>query len=485
MNLPLPSAAVPLAASVQRLAYLVGVLGLGLTGVTVARRIGSPWPLEWMEGASLQHALRLLSGQPIYAPPSAEFIPFVYPPLAYLPMAAGAALFGPQLWAGRLISVLALAGSLACIFRLVRRETSSAAIGCWAVGIYALGYGYCGAFLDLLRVDGVFMLLILLGLERLSADAIAAGLACLAASCLAKQHGVFFLLASALWLVRETRARHLSALAASCGVLMAVAAWLQLSSGGWFGKYVFWVPAGHGMEPQLLLSYLLVDVLLYLPVLALFAGLGMARGAVSLRLGLWLAAGLFASALGRAHPGGDDNVRLPGFALLVIVAALAFPQLWAAARNGTYRVLCAAGLAVQALMLLQLPAAYAPRPQQAEAFAALRGALARCAGGQLERSVALDHALLTGRPFLHTLALSDLNLAAPDTLGAVATAALVRELAAPDAPLSLALSASFPALQAALAEHYEPCAELPALALPTGYAIGPTRVYRRRAELTR
>jgi hypothetical protein len=174
-------------------------------------------------------------------------------------------------------------------------------------------------------------------------------------------------------------------------------------------------------------------------------------------------------------------VRLPGFALLVLCAGLAFPQLWAAARNGTRRALYGAGLAVQALVLLQLPAVYAPRPEQAQAFRALQSALARCADGELSRAVALDHALFTGRPFLHTLALSDLRLAAAHGFGASATAALVSALSASDAPPSIAVSASFPELQAALDRHYAPCAELPALRLPTGYPLGPTRVYTRRA----
>ncbi|HKU37991.1 MAG TPA: hypothetical protein VJR89_07590 [Polyangiales bacterium] len=473
----------PLPAPVRQLAILIGLLGVGVASLTVAQRIGSPWPLEWMEGAILHHALRILHGQAIYTAPSAEFIPFVYPPLSYLPIAACIALFGPELWAGRLPSVLAFAGSLFCIFRMLRRETGFAALGCWGAGIFALGFGYTGAFLDLVRVDAVFVLLVLLGIERLSAGAVTAGLCCLAASCLAKQHGSFFLLASALWLMREAGRQYLLRLAAAVIALALVVGWLDVSSRGAFASYVFWVPAGHGLEPPLLVSYVLVDVLVYLPVLALFSGLGLARGSVPSCFGFWLAAGLVASALGRAHPGGDDNVRLPGFALLVLCAGLAFPQLWAAARNGSRRALYAAGLAGQALLLLQLPAAHSPRPEQAEAFRALRSALSRCAGGELSRAVALDHTLFTGRPFLHTFALSDLELAVPKDQGAaaLATRALVRALASADAPPSVAVSATFPALQAALDEHYEPCAELPALRMPTGYALGRTHVYRRRA----
>ena len=50
-------------------------------------------------------------------------MPFVYPPLAYLPVALFAGVFGPSLWVGRLVSVLALAGSIVCVFVTVRRST--------------------------------------------------------------------------------------------------------------------------------------------------------------------------------------------------------------------------------------------------------------------------------------------------------------------------------------------------------------------------
>src|SRR5688572_5581203 len=124
--------------------FAIGALGAVVAALMIGSRFASPWPLEWMEGASLHHALRLSQGLPLYAAPSAEFVPYVYPPLAYLPMAAGILLFGPQLWIGRLVSVLAFAGSLACIFRTVARATNSAAIGCGAAGVLALGFGYTG-----------------------------------------------------------------------------------------------------------------------------------------------------------------------------------------------------------------------------------------------------------------------------------------------------------------------------------------------------
>lgn len=457
-------------AFVRWLGYGTGALGVVLVAWTIVPRFASPWPIEWMEGASLQHALRLVQGLPLYAAPSAEFVPYLYPPLSYLPMAVFAWLLGPSLWVGRLVSIAAFAGSLACTGRIAARSTGAGAAGWAAVGLYALGFGYTGAFHDLVRVDSVFALLVLLGLERLSAGSPRAGFAWLVLSCFAKQHGVLFL--AAAWLARreERRAIALSAAALAAGVFG-----LEAFSDGYFLRYTWFVPQGHGLEPVLLFSYFGVDVLLYLPVLALMVGLRLARKDSALDLGwmLWLAAGLAASALGRAHPGGDDNVRLPGFAVLVIAGAIAWWELSA-------RRLWSAALALQALWLLQLPAAHVPDSAHARGFEPLVAALDRCSGGQLRRAVALDHALLTGRPFVHTMALSDLHTARDRDLAEGASRALIDALASRDAPPSLAVSVTFPQLRAAIGQHYALCAELPPMRMPTGYAVGATRVYRRR-----
>src|SRR5690242_13555717 len=73
------------ALAVRMLLLLGGAIGLGTFALTVAQRVGFPFPLEWMEGASLQHALWIARGKLPYAAPSAELIAYLYPPLAYLP----------------------------------------------------------------------------------------------------------------------------------------------------------------------------------------------------------------------------------------------------------------------------------------------------------------------------------------------------------------------------------------------------------------
>jgi hypothetical protein len=302
---------------------------------------------------------------------------------------------------------------------------------------------------------------------------------------------------------------------------------LQRASGEYFWTYVWSVPRGHGIAPRLLFSYFGVDVLIYLPGLVLCVVLGStpkrrlprpreslpprgeasreelpipafvtaplrprvvesggwasALGGGSAALG-WalLGAGLVASALGRAHPGGDDNVRMPGFAVLVLAAATAFPYLWTAAKSGVARAVYGAVLVLQPLFLLQLPAQHQPSNRSARQFEALRASLQRCAGGRSDRAVALDHALLTERPFLHTMALSDVRESSDAPLSAAATKALVSSLTGREAPASIAVSSTFPELAKALARGYERCARTGALRLATGYELGPTTVYRRR-----
>lgn len=492
----------PLPASVRVISFATFVLGLAVLGATIGLRIANPWPLEWMEGASLQHALRLLQGEPIYAAPTSAFIPFVYPPLAYVPVAASAWLFGPSLWVGRPVSVLALAGSLVCLFATLRRTTGSAATGCWGAGVYALGFGYTGAFGDLVRVDSVFMLLVLLGIERLSARSTATGLIWLVLSCFAKQHGIVFLAAAGSGLLISEGRRVGRQLMAAAGALIAGTAALQVGSHGYYLKYTVAVPAGHGIAPHLLLSYVGVDVVVYLPVLAAFCLIGSARragwagalGGGSIALGYAIvAAGLIASALGRAHPGGDDNVRMPGFAVLVLAGGIAVSQLWAdrtgtgtststsTRTSGAARIVAGIAMAVQPVLLLQPPAAHAPTSRTAIQIQSLKAALTGCANGDFANTVALDHALLGGRPFIHTMAISDIRLSDDPQLTAAATQTLVAALEAKSAPASIAVSSTFPELTQTLQRNYQVCERLPPLRLPTGYALGPTTIYTKRA----
>jgi len=76
-------------------------------------RLGYPLDLEWMEGGTLAHALRLARGEALYAPPSVDFVSFLYTPLYPAVLCALSKVFGLSYALGRAVSILAFAGALA------------------------------------------------------------------------------------------------------------------------------------------------------------------------------------------------------------------------------------------------------------------------------------------------------------------------------------------------------------------------------------
>ena len=103
-------------------------------------------------------------------------------------------------------SVACTALALLAIGRAVARGSGSLAAGCAAAGLFAIGFGYAGAFLDLARVDACFVLLIALAAERLVAQRPNAALAWLALSVFAKQHGLLLLAAVSVALLLQGEA---------------------------------------------------------------------------------------------------------------------------------------------------------------------------------------------------------------------------------------------------------------------------------------
>jgi hypothetical protein len=444
--------------------------------LTIARRVLFPWPLEWMEGASVQHALRLLHGRGLYVAPSAQFIPFLYPPLGYAPMALAIACFGASLPAARVASVACSALSTVLLARTAARAAGDGVAGASAAALFLFGFGYTGAFLDLARIDACFVVLLLAAAERLRAGRPHAALLWLVVSAFAKQHGVIALFALSCALLIEAPRRHARAVALSWLGLLAAAFALEIASAGWFSRYVLALPAGQPLSWPLLTSFFVVDLLVYLPVLTLAAALDFVRRWRARELHAFdalLVAGLCAGALGRAHAGGHDNVRLPAFALLCIAGSVPLCRVvFAAQRAPRSRVLACALLALQGAMLWQSPALHAPPAASARRFAELQSALAACAG--TGRGVAPDYAL-PDAPFVHTMALSDLQLGEDRAFARRATQAVLAELASDHAPAAVAIGEHFGALERVVRAGYRECARVPAPELATGYQPGSGR----------
>src|SRR5262249_37717922 len=127
-------------------------------------------------------------------------------------------------------------------------------------------YRQSGSWLDIGRVDTLFLMLLLAGyvaLRRIESpwrSGIAAGVL-IALSFFTKQAALFVAAPLAL-AVLVTAVRRGVAFSATLAVIAGIGvAWLDHATGGWFRVYVFDLPRHHPIIPQLLRGYWIDDLL--------------------------------------------------------------------------------------------------------------------------------------------------------------------------------------------------------------------------------
>jgi len=292
-------------------------------------RVAFPYELEWMEGGAVDHVRRLLSGQPLYVKPSLEFIPYIYPPLYFEVCAmvcrATDAGFAPM----RAVSIAASLGCFVLLFLIVRRETGSASAGLLGAGLFAATYRVSGAWLDLARVDSLFLMLTLASAYVLrGGDALwrcAAAGALMTMSFLTKQPAAIVALALVPHEILRRRGLARIAFPVSFAALAAASvALLDARSGGWFAWYVLDLPRQHALETSMFLGFWIHDIARHIPIAAGMAVVWLIIGrrgtGVSPLFTSSLAAGMLAAAwTGRVHTGGYDNVLLPACAAMALL----------------------------------------------------------------------------------------------------------------------------------------------------------------------
>jgi len=130
--------------------------------VVVFFRLGFPFELEWMEGAAVDHVLKILAGENIYVEPSLKFTPFIYPPLYFYIAALVTKFTGTGFLALRIVALLFSGLSFYLIFLIVKKETRSFFYGFLAVSFFIATYPLTGAWLDIGRIDTLFLFFLLL-----------------------------------------------------------------------------------------------------------------------------------------------------------------------------------------------------------------------------------------------------------------------------------------------------------------------------------
>jgi len=304
--------------ALRALAALLGLAAIGTYVAVALTRLTYPLVLEVLESNSLIEVHRILAGQPLYAAPSAGYVPDGYPPLYFAVSSAAAGVLGLSYLPLRLVSLVSSLACFAVLGRLVQRETGNAAAGIAAAGLLAGTYFDVRTWFDVARVDSLFLALSVTALYAArwasrTRGAVAAGLL-LGAAFLTKQSALAEGVAVLAALAAGPRRRLAVPAALTYGAVLAGSTLvLGLTSHGWYLYYVFEQMGQHALntaaETRFWTGYLLPT-------------LGIAICAAVLgtrRIPLVLLAGYAA----RVQIGGNVNDMLPAYLVVALLAGLA------------------------------------------------------------------------------------------------------------------------------------------------------------------
>ncbi|RMG96302.1 MAG: DUF2029 domain-containing protein [Deltaproteobacteria bacterium] len=249
---PLAAALVPY---VERSAAACAVVACVALAAAVAARIGFPLELEWMEDGALQHARWIASGRPVYPPPSADFVPYLYTPLYPMVLAALSFVAPLDFVAARTVSVLAACALFLAIHRIVVDEGKPRAHAIVAVGLFASAYVFTYRWLDLARADTLMLALAAWGLWALRRGAASLPHAAAAGALLGlafwTKQTAFVLLVAGGAAALVTGRRYLWATVVVAGIVgLGGLAWGQSASDGWLWRYVYELHQAHPFNHQ-------------------------------------------------------------------------------------------------------------------------------------------------------------------------------------------------------------------------------------------
>lgn len=350
----------------------VSVAAIALFAIVAGLRVPYPFELEWMEGGMLHHVQRAIDGEPLFAPPSLEYLAYPYTPL-YAYVAAGlAVLVGSSFWLLRLVSIASALVAFGLVARIVKRDTGNGRAGLIGAGLLAAAYEFTGCWYDIARVDSLALALTLAGValaqrRPVGPDASvrsfpAASGFLLFLACFTKQSALGPAVGVGLVLLLRDRRQALRFFLSFTLPLVGFSLWLNAASEGWFRWHVYDLLRSHPLYRPHILGYW-EELLANLgPALILPLWVNLAARRVPNRLRwdpLLVTVCLFllaSSWIGRMHTGGFDNTLIQAAAAAAMLFGLALARVPERPSNRRVLVLVA-GLLQFALL------AYDPRPK--------------------------------------------------------------------------------------------------------------------------
>jgi 4-amino-4-deoxy-L-arabinose transferase-like glycosyltransferase len=361
----------------------VAVLFVLVYLILVYLRIRYPFELEWMEGCSADHVIRILSGQKLYVAPSLDFVPFIYTPLYFYVSAALSEILGTGFLSLRLVSFISSLGCFLFIFLMVKRETRSVFWGIVGFCLFAASFRISGAWFDIARPDSLFLLFLLAGLyiikfKKSSVWYLFAGVL-VSLSFLTKQTALFISLPIVVYCVLSNRRRSAFFIGTVVLIIGISTFLLNRIHDGWYNYYVFDLPRQHSLVKNMLIDFWTKDLISKLPIaciLSLFYLYVLLKKSdkQNFLFYLFMSMGMLGGAwFSRLHVGGYDNVLFPAYAALSILLGLGaynvfeFIRAVSSYKRGFMEISFYLVLIVQFLVLAYNPRAQIPTQRDLEA----------------------------------------------------------------------------------------------------------------------
>jgi hypothetical protein len=296
-----------------------------------------PFPIDGVEGGSLQELHRVLSGQPIYVAPSLDYVPMLYGPAYFYLAAVLAAITGTDLLALRALSLLASLATIAVLVLLVQRETGSLMAGVVGGAVFSACNQLVAGAMDVGRTDATMVFFMLaavyaahvamFGRTATWRSSTCSGV-CMGVALLTKQSSAVGARARAGGFVVVRRHQHF-AFVVGTGVTFGVGLLLLIAQSGTWPLYFLWqLPRMHQVLPELVSRFWDHVVARFaVPVMVgPFYLLMQARRGGSWRRALFYVAIAIAMIgmawTSQATINGGRNVELPAYAAFSLLFAL-------------------------------------------------------------------------------------------------------------------------------------------------------------------
>lgn len=332
-----------------------------------AYQIPFQYSLEWIEGAMMDHVLRILDGKSIYAAPSIDFVSSPYTPLYFYISALFCYFFGPSIEILRIISALSTASILLTLFLWAKKETFSSTAGIFASGLFASTYFLVSNWFFLARTDMLSISLFLWSAYFIrfysSRRVLFYSGILMYLSIMTKQSGL--VLAVGLFFSGMLMHRKNIFFFVFPVVSLIVFSTMILNdlSDGWFWYMVYEMPANHGIIDTRVLTFFTEDIFparfpFFLIVVAfIIFSFNVHKKKEFFFYFLFTGSILCATYIGRIKVGGATNVFIPFFFTGALFAAILFKNTFSKNRILTVLVIT---IIIQSTLCAFNPLRYKP-----------------------------------------------------------------------------------------------------------------------------